>query len=148
MPSSLFNDRPVPRKVPCINHPPPPPDPIEPPGTMPRQLSGACLWRDLYAPEFWETAAFVDLYSTDGGQTYYGQTPVHRGFMALQLQRVDALPLWNVTIRIGETSPPLGFYTWYNVQVDPLKPFDTGLLHHENPLSPPDLFLLWARVVL
>lgn len=148
MVSSKFNTRPVPRKVPCILHPPPVPDP---PGTdqqPPAQLSGACLWRDLYAPEFWETSAFIDLFTADGGLTYYGETPVSRGFMALSLQRIDTLPLWNVSLLIGETSPPAAGFTWYNVQIDPAKPFDTGLLQDASPLSPLDLYWLFARVVL
>jgi len=148
MVSSKYNTRPVPRKTPCVLHPPPPPELPPDPGTLPAQLSGSALWRDLYAPEFWESFALLDLTSIDGGLTYYGETSVPRGYMALSLERIDALPQWNVNLHIGTDPLPPVCFTWYNVQVDLSKPFDTGLLQDENPLSPPDLYLLQARAML
>jgi len=147
MVSSLFNTRPVPRKVPCINHPPPTPDPPTEPGTLPKQLSGACQWRDLYAPEFWDRSAFVDLHLNEAGNSYWGVTPVAGGELALRLVKEGDLAFWDVTILTRLTGGEWGWYTWEHVYVDKWHPFDTGLLGHDLPPSPVDLFLLWARVV-
>jgi hypothetical protein len=148
MVSSLFNERPVPRKVPCIIHPPPPPDPIQPPGTRPPALSGMAHWRDLYAPEFWEAFQFVDLISVDGGFSYQGWTSFKTGYIGLRILSAPGSNLWQVTLFTSWNGIAEGSHTWNNVYVDPDKPFDTGLLTYEQPPSPPDLFLLVARVVL
>jgi hypothetical protein len=148
MVSAKFTNRPPPRKVPCIIHPPPPPEPIVPATIMPPQLSGWGLWRDLYAPEFWQVTAYIDLFTADYGLTYEGQSENNGKILGLHMQAITFPSLWNVTLFTGLPGLPPGDFTWYNVQVDPGKPFDSGHLQHDNPSSPPDLFLLACRILL
>lgn len=148
MVSSKFATRPVPRKVPCIIHPPPEVEPPRPHGYRPPELSGIAHWRDLYAPEYWEAFAFVDLLSTDAGYSYSGQTPFGPGYIGLAIAETASPNHWDLTIFTSPNAIDEGSFTWNNLYVDPDKPFDTGLLEHVAPPSPPDLFLLVARVVL
>lgn len=128
MPSSKFNQRPVPKQRPPVCIPPagsclPPYD-----VTKPERLSAAIVAVDVPPPVAYDWRPFTITNTRQSPPAYSKHITFPVGTLLLELHQQVPTELW--TIRLTIELPPFapGDITWPDVWIDPLAPFDTGLL--------------------
>lgn len=130
MPSSKFNQRPVPKRRPAICIAPagsclPPIDPL-----MPLNLVGSCGWMDLDPLTPVDLSALITTGNRQTPIAWSGQAILTQGTLSILIQQTDPAGFYDVTLGIDAPPQPPGHYTWPNVFIDPTQPFDTRLLTH------------------
>lgn len=132
MPSSKFNQRPVPRRRPAIC--------IAPAGSClphydfnnPPFLQATIDWFDLDPLDPIGASGYCLLAKTGPEPRYYGESAPAGTRIAAEVWATGTPPLWNVdAILFWEARAPV---TWHftAVTVDPDVPFDSGLLSNIN----------------
>jgi len=73
-------------------------------------------------------SGYAILKKIDAAPSYYGRSAAQAAIVAAHITKVGPGPLWNVTATLNYYSHPTDTWWWFNVYIDPEKPFDTGLL--------------------
>lgn len=128
MPSSKFNQRPVPKQRPPVCIPPagsclPPYD-----VTKPERLSAWIAAVDVPPPLAYDWHAFTITGTRQTPPSYSAAIAFPAGQLHLLLEQQVPAELWTLTFTITLPPFPPGFITWTNISIDPAAAFDTGLL--------------------
>lgn len=132
MPSSKFNQRPVPKRRPAICIAPagsclPPYDFDDPPF-----LQAFIDWWDLDPVDPIGASGYCVLAKTGPEPTYYGQAAPAGTRIAAEVWATGTPPLWNVDAILFWLTGPAIIWHFTDVPVDPQVPFDSGLLQDIN----------------
>lgn len=128
MPSSKFNQRPVPKKRPAIC--------IAPAGSClpgydldnPPYLQGYVRWIDLDPLRPVTASGYAFLSKTGPQPTYYGESALAGTRIAAEVWPTGPPGRWNVDVILFWESDPPETVHFTNVYVDPTKPFDSDAL--------------------
>ena len=128
MPSSKFNQRPVPRRRPAICISPagsclPPYDLV-----APDKLTAVVAAVDIPPPIAYAWHAFTITGTRQTPPAYSALINFNEGDLGLLLEQDLPSQLWTLTFTITLLGFPPGDIIWTNIFIDPSKAFDTSLL--------------------
>ena len=126
MSTPLLNPR-VRFKTPAVCHKSlPPPSDVLPPA-LPPDVSGFCLWNDPdpLNPAYVSTTAVLHL--VDPAGRYEGQSPEPTNFIRCILKYDTTFEVWDLQMWLHGLRVPPEDFEFYPFNIDPTKPFDTGL---------------------